>query len=111
MKAIFKVYTLVSILGFIGISINAHSEGEDLNARKAEMNANIDAKIKRLQEHKTCINSASTREAMKACHEQMENFHEQMRASNMEKRKSHIDEKIRKLEEKKAKLANPPVKN
>ncbi len=57
-------FLLLTCLSFFAMS--SFAEG-DLEAHKAKANEHFDKKISRLNEAKTCTNSAATMEAFKAC--------------------------------------------
>lgn len=77
---------------------------EDIAARKAEKIKEIDEHIAKLNEHKNCINSASTADALKDCHGKMKEWRQTEHKEQMEKRRGRINERIQKLEAEKAKL-------
>lgn len=106
-----KNVTSLVILALVATApLKAAAAGEEFAAHKAEMMANMDAKIQKLQETKNCVGSAADREAMKKCHESLREFHEGQKLANKEKAKTRIDEKIKKLEAKKAELNQAPQK-
>jgi hypothetical protein len=71
--------------------------GGDINARKTEVMAQMDARIAALTEAKTCIAAATDKEAMKKCHDGLK---EDRMAMKME----HMDKKINRMEMRKQKL-------
>lgn len=76
-------------------------EGANFATHKAEMLANIEERITKLQEHKSCVAAANDKEAMKACREKMKDWREGERAEMQEKRKERMEKRMKKMEEKK----------
>lgn len=78
----------------------AEEDGKDtaqFATRKTEILKQIDERISKMQEHKTCVSSANDREAMKACHEKMKQY-------RMSEREEHMDEKMGRMEERKGRI-------
>lgn len=80
---------------------------DDLAAKKQEITKDLDARISRLQEAKTCIAGAQTHDAIKNCHETLKKANEAFEALRKERKTHQIEDRIKKLEEEKAKLINP----
>ncbi len=74
-------------------------EGANFAAHKAEMLANIDERIAKMQEHKGCVSAANDKEAMKACRAKMKDWREGERAEMQEKRKERMEKRAKKMEE------------
>lgn len=89
------------------ISTSVCFANEDLSAHKTEVIAEIDQHINKLQEHKTCISSASTKEALMECRKTMKAWRDSERSEHLEKRKGRIEERMQKLQERKNKLNAP----
>lgn len=75
----------------------------DLDKAKAEMTANLDKRIASLQEAKSCISGATSKEDMKKCHHELKEDRQEMKKAHLEKREGRIKERMKKLEEQKAK--------
>ena len=86
------------------LNLTAFADGGDFEKHKAEALTNIDQRIQKLQETKSCMSAAKDHEGMKACREKMQEFNKAERAEAMQKRSSGIDERIKKLQEEKSKL-------
>ncbi len=80
---------------------------DDFSTHKTKIIAEMDERIQKMQEHRSCVNGAASREAMKDCHEKMKSWRESEHKENLGKRRAHIDEKIKNLEEQKKKLDAP----
>lgn len=83
-------------------SLTAFAEA-DLAKAKEEMTANMDKRIANLQQAKTCISGAATKEDMKKCHEALKEDRQEMRQAHLAKREERLKEKMKKVEEQKAK--------
>jgi ABC-type transport system involved in cytochrome bd biosynthesis fused ATPase/permease subunit len=63
MRALLLVLFIVPVLSF------ADQKQENLNEAKAKVTSNIDKRIANLNTFKSCVQSASTHDQMKACRE------------------------------------------
>lgn len=70
------------------------------DANKAEMLKNIDARIAKMNEHRTCVNATKDREGIKTCMEAMKDFHHEHKMENMEKRRDRMDKKMERMKKK-----------
>lgn len=92
-----KIKSSAIILSFI-LTVSLHAEegnshkGEVLSEVKAHALTMIDKRIASLQESKTCINSAQSREDLKKCREANKNNRGEFKAER-EKFRSEIKEK------------------
>jgi hypothetical protein len=93
------VVALSSLTYSLVASADGVSEGDKANALK-----NLDARISKLQELRSCVAGATTRDATKACHKAHEAWADATKAENRARHSAKIDENIKKLQEKKAKL-------
>jgi hypothetical protein len=75
--------------------------GGDMNARKAEVMAQMDARIAALTEAKACISSATEKEAMKKCHDGLKDDRMAMKMEHMDKKINRMEMRKNKLEAKK----------
>lgn len=105
MKAKFILKGISAAFILIGMSPCAFADGKDpeFSENKQHIVKGLSEDISALQTAKSCVSSASDREALKACMDALEKTRRQRRAEN-------IDEKIRKLQEEKAKLGAPAPK-
>jgi hypothetical protein len=89
MKKIF----IISVCAF-SLSVIAEPQGEAENKSakfeelKSNMLQNIDLRISKLTEHKSCVSAASDKDALKNCHEKMKEFRQEMRGKRDESRKA-----------------------
>jgi len=81
----------------VGSTVWADESG--FEQHKKEALAGIDSRIASLNEAKACIQGASSREGMKACHEKLKASHEAMR-------EQRIDDRIERLKKRKEKLGS-----
>ena len=79
------------------------AEGPDFEKHKAEAVTEIDQRIGKLQQMKSCISGASNHEAVKACRADMKEFREEQRSERIEKRKEALENRLNKLNERKNK--------
>ncbi len=97
-------------LALVALAFSLHTtcySNDDLSAHKLEVTAEIDQHISKLQEHKSCINSAGTKEALMECRKTMKTWRDSERSEHLEKRKSRIEERMQKLQDRKNKLSTP----
>ncbi len=88
-------------IAFLVLSVLALSPAfaaEDITAHKQEILTEIDQRIQKMQEHRNCINAATTREAMMQCRQAMKDFHKGERLEHLERRKGRLDQKMQKLQ-------------
>lgn len=78
----------------------AQEDKANLEQRKSEALANIDERISKLNEHKSCVQAAQSREGMEKCHQAMKEFRNSERMQHMEKRKAKMDERMEKMKAK-----------
>ncbi len=95
-----KLVTMFIVLCAFSLELRAE-EGANFSTHKAEMLANIEEQIAKLQEHKSCVSAANDKEAMKACRDKMKGWREGERAEMQEKRKERMEKRLKKMEEKK----------
>jgi hypothetical protein len=93
----------ILILSALLLSVVARAENEDFAKHKTEVMAHVEERMQKLQELKSCVNSAADKEAMKACHKDMKEWRQGEREERMEKRKGRMEERMKKMEEKKKK--------
>jgi hypothetical protein len=86
---------LTGILFMTTVACTGVSAEEKLEKRKAKAASEIDNRIQKLQEHKGCISSASTPDALKQCRDARKESHQAERVEMLEKRKSRIDERMK----------------
>lgn len=75
-------------------------EVQNVEARKAEMLKNIDERIAKLNEHKTCVSAAPNKEALKKCHESMKEFRNDQKEQWKEKREERKEKRKERKEKK-----------
>lgn len=78
------------------------SANDDISVHKAEMTANLDKRISMLNEAKTCVSAAVSKEDMKKCHQGIKEDRMEMRQERMGKKEARLQEKLNKVQEKKA---------
>ena len=72
-------------------------EGANFDTHKQEAMDMIDKRIAALNQLKSCVQGASSKEALRTCHE----THKEER---VEFRKEHMDKRIQKMQEKRSKM-------
>ncbi len=95
-----KLVSMFIVLCAFSLEVRA-DEGANFATHKSEMLANIEERIAKLQEHKSCVSSANDKEAMKACREKMKDWRDGERSEMQEKRKERMEKRLKKMEEKK----------
>lgn len=68
-------------------------EARNFESRKTELLGKIDERIKKMQEHRSCVAAASDRESLKKCRETMHQLMEEKREERREARKEHQEMK------------------
>lgn len=101
MKSLLGLFVLCS---FISITANAEEAKPGLEQAKQNASANIDARTASLEKMKTCMQSATDKEAMKACRQAHQTEMASVRAEHKEKRRAKLDEKMKKIQARKAKM-------
>lgn len=91
---------LIAFIALNAIPAFAEDNAAGFAEHKTKVLAEVDQRIAKMQEHRTCINSATTPDAMKACHEKMREFHEGQRMEHLENHKERIDKKIDRMNKK-----------
>lgn len=86
---------ILAVVMAVGSTVWAAEEG--FEQHKKDALAGIDSRIASLNEAKSCIQGATSRESMKSCHEKLKASHEAMR-------EQRIDQRIERLKKKKEKL-------
>ena len=71
--------------------------GDNLETRKAEMLKEIDEHISKMQEHKSCVSAASTKEALMSCHDKMKEYRKGERMEHMDRRMERMQERKEKM--------------
>ncbi len=93
----------IALIAFFILPTAYAEEKEDLAKHKTEFMAGIEERIQKLQELKGCVNNASDKQAMKACHAGMKEWREGERSERQEKRKGRLEERLKKMKKKKNK--------
>ena len=68
------------------------SAEESFDKRKAEVLSQLDQRIQKLQENRTCMAAAGNRGALKKCHETMKTWREGKKHEMMESKHTHMEE-------------------
>jgi len=99
MKSFLLVFGLVSVC-----SAFAQEDASRFEEHKKEVLADMDTRISMIQNEKSCISSASNRDAIKKCREAAKAEHEKFHASRKQESMQRIDDQIKKLEAKKQQM-------
>jgi hypothetical protein len=83
-------------LGLASVSSMAQPE-KNFEERKTQHLKDIDEKILKMQEHRTCVSSAQSVDDLKKCKESMREFHNAEKVERMENRKKNIEKKLENL--------------
>lgn len=99
----------------LGVTVSAFADEAPADtgkyeAFKAERLKELDERIQKLQEHRTCVSSAANKDAFKSCHGSMKAWRDSEKAEHMEKRNARMGERMKKLDERKAKLEEQRAK-
>ncbi|MEK6556237.1 MAG: hypothetical protein AABZ31_13405 [Bdellovibrionota bacterium] len=78
----------------------AQGDEKDFATHKAEISKEVDEHIKALQDHKSCIDGAKDKDALKACREKMKEYRHGNMMERMEGRKDRIDKRMEKMKKK-----------
>ncbi len=89
---------LALVFCFAPIARADEKEG-NFETHKAEMLKNIDEHIAKLQEHRTCVSSAASGDALKACRETMKEYRFDKKMEHMENRKGRMDKRMKRAKE------------
>lgn len=90
---------LVLIVSLDGMSSVAFGQGADFEKIKAQRLAEIDARIQKMQEHRSCVSSATNHAALRNCGEKMRTWHKEERQERREKRDERREERRERREE------------
>lgn len=83
------------------IPFAAHAEEADkFPEHKAKMISQLEERIGKMQELKSCAEKAADKEALKACHKGMKEWRDERREEVKEKRKNRREERRKAKEEK-----------
>jgi hypothetical protein len=93
---------LLLALAFLS-TVSFADDNANFEEHKKEILSHIDKKISMLNEHKTCVSSASSKDDLKKCHEGMKEDREVMKKEHKEERTQKIDARIKKLQDLKEK--------
>ena len=96
--------SLVLVSLFSAIAFNSFAADDMFAKEKANIEQNIDKRISMLQDEKSCVSSAASKDDFKKCREKAEAAHKAFEAEHKAKRAEHIDEQIKKLQEEKEKM-------
>jgi hypothetical protein len=88
------------IFSLNGMSSVSFGQGADFEKFKSQRLAEIDARIQKMQEHRSCISSATSHTALRSCGEKMRTWHKEEREERREKR----DERRERREERQGNL-------
>jgi ArsR family metal-binding transcriptional regulator len=94
-----KKLLLLSILSTLTFAQNKNVNIEEVKSRALSF---MDKKITILQDGKSCVNSASSREELKSCRK---NLKEKMKAFRTERKQAKSDRKKERIEKMKKKIA------
>ncbi len=96
------ISVVFAALLFSGVALaeNGEKRAENFEAMKAERLKHIDARISKMQEHRSCVASASQGDAMKACHESMKAFRESEHEHMKEHREGRKEARAKRRAEK-----------
>ena len=88
---------VVSFVSFCGAS--ALAAEENFEKGKSEALSELDQRIQKLQENRTCMSAAANRDAMKKCHESMKDWREGKKHEMMEKKQMRMEERMKERSE------------
>lgn len=97
-----RILGLFSSLAFLLVStaIFADDDKGDFNTHKTEILSHIDEKVQKMQEHKSCVQAAQDKEALKKCKESMHEWRKGERMEHMEKLKERLEGRMEKMQKK-----------
>lgn len=76
-KILLMSLCLVSLSAFSDDDMK--DDGKPFEEKKAMMLTKIDERIAKMNEHKSCVQAAADKEAMKACHQKMKEHRKEMK--------------------------------
>jgi hypothetical protein len=79
---------------------SAQAEEEKFPEHKAKMLSQLEERISKMQELKSCAEKAADKEALKACHKDMKEWRDEKRGEMKEMRKNRREERRKAKEEK-----------
>lgn len=87
---------LAVVAGFSGGVLAA--PGPKFEEHKSRILSDIDQRIAKMQEHRSCVSGAADQDAMKKCHDAMKAFHdaERQKHAEMEKTRKEAPEAAKK---------------
>ena len=91
----FKLVVLIAFC-FAPMAAFADESKPDFEKKKSEILSHIDGRLEKMQEHKSCVQSASNHEALEKCHDSMKGWMKE----HAEHMKGKMKRKMEKLEEK-----------
>ena len=90
-------FLLLTTLLMSSAFANHHEEkGKTLEEIKTRLSGNVDQRISLLQAHKSCIQGAATKEALKTCRETNKEAMKKLHSENKGERKEWKDKKKKK---------------
>lgn len=63
---------------------------------KEKMLQNVEERLSKINEHKTCLTNATTDEALQACTDSLRAWHEEKQTEHLVKRKERIEKRLQK---------------
>lgn len=84
-----KLLVAIIVVGSVCAFADHHEEnmeGKNFDEMKAKMSQHLDERIANLSEAKSCVSAATTKEALKDCHQKLKAEREQMKAEWQKKK-------------------------
>lgn len=94
MKALLSLSLCSAVFSFHAIAEDAGPALEEAKKHHLEM---IDARLAALNEAKTCVNGATTRDAVIECHKKLKDEHHDMKMKHMEHKKERLEKRMEKM--------------
>lgn len=94
-----KYLVIFSLMSFSALAHDANGK-PTVAEIKEKMTARLDSKISALQETKSCVSSAETHEALKACRQKMKEQHKAFKEDMKEKKEAFKAERKNKKKSK-----------
>lgn len=79
--------------GLCFLASRSFAQGPDFEKRKAERLAEIDQRIQKLQEHRTCVSGAPSHDALRKCVDEMREWRRDERNEHREQREERKNKK------------------
>ena len=103
-----RLGTLAFFVARIPIAFAEGDPNTNLQKFKTEASADIEEHSQKLQEHKSCINNATTKEAVQSCRDNMRQWRQGQRAEHLDKHKARLEQRLQNVQQKQDHMNRDP---